>query len=872
MKILSQFAFLLLVILTIGCTSEPEAVKEEAPKTHVMEGVTIPIGFKVETLYKPQDHEEGSWVSMTKDDKGRLYTSDQYGNLYRVTLPALNSKDSVNVEKLDLNIGQAQGMLWHEGVLYTVVNSNENRNVLIKSGFYKVTDNSGDGEFDTVKEIKTFDGQGEHGPHNIILAPDKKSLYVVAGNHTDIPDDFKSIVPEVWDEDNLLTVIKDPSGHANSRKAPGGWVAQTDFDGKEWTLTNVGLRNTYDIAFNRDGDLFGFDSDMEYDLGMPWYRPIRLCHFIGGAEFGWRTGTGKFRAEWPDNMPGIANLGQGSPTGLMNGHGLKFPEYYQDGLFLYDWSYGTMYYVKLTPEGGSYSTEVSEFLSGVPLPLTNGIAGDDGALYFLTGGRRLGSALYKVTYTGDEPSDIIAMTENAAEKDTRALRRKLEALQGKNGSDQIDFIVSNMDHADRSVRYVARIALENQDYSAWKDEINKSSSPEAIVQLALSVARHGSDSDRINALKLLSDLNWSSFAESKKTDYIRAIDLVLTRTEGAVPTGIQKSLVDAMLPRYLAESPTLNKELCKVLSYLQASEIIAPTLEKMDTDTIVTDDQKSIYLSSSVSQRSERYGKNVEKMLANMPNQQNISYAKSLSEIKTGWTKELSEKYFRWYNRALKRSGGLQYGPFMRAIQNLALNNVDKDDRQYYEALAGEGLKGQSNYMANVTQPKGPGKSWTKQSVLASYGKGKPNFESGKNLYKASLCISCHSMGGEGGSAGPELTQVGTRFSVGDLAEAIITPGATVSDRYRNTNYHMKDGKVVSGRLIEETDRHKTISTNPFSPDLTTNIRKTNIVKEEESPNSPMPAGLMNRLNDQEMNDLIAYLIAGGSKDAEVYK
>ena len=113
---------------------------------------------------------------------------------------------------------------------------------------------------------------------------------------------------------------------------------------------------------------------------------------------------------------------------------------------------------------------------------------------------------------------------------------------------------------------------------------------------------------------------------------------------------------------------------------------------------------------------------------------------------------------------------------------------------------------------------------------------------------------------------------MGTRFSVGYLAEAIIDPSATVSDRYRNTKYFMEDGKEIIGRQIEENERNITISTNPFSPDLTTPIRKSNIVKEEESPNSPMPAGLLNRLNDQEMNDLIAYLLAGGSQDAQLYK
>ena len=55
-----------------------------APSTDVVE--TLP-GFKAERLYTVPKGEQGSWVSMTVDPKGRLITGDQYGGLYRVTLP-----------------------------------------------------------------------------------------------------------------------------------------------------------------------------------------------------------------------------------------------------------------------------------------------------------------------------------------------------------------------------------------------------------------------------------------------------------------------------------------------------------------------------------------------------------------------------------------------------------------------------------------------------------------------------------------------------------------------------------------------------------------------------------------------------------------
>jgi putative heme-binding domain-containing protein len=858
--------FIGLSIFMFSCqSSEDQPITEQI----TVGNITLPAGFEIEEVYNPGENEQGSWVSITKDDQGRLYASSQYGNIYRVTLP--ESKEGVvAVKKLDFNIGMAQGLLWHKGDLYALVNSNNNNDLMMRSGFYKVTDSDADGELDDVKLLRSFVGNGEHGPHNIELSPDGKSLYLVLGNHTDIPEDLDSTIPKVWGEDNLLPVIKDPSGHANSRTAPGGWVVRTDFEGENWTIMSVGMRNTYDFAFNADGELFGFDSDMEYDMGMPWYRPIRLIHLTSGAEFGWRTGTGKFLAEYPDNLPGVADLGQGSPTGVMSGDGLKFPSYYQNGLYLFDWSYGTMYYASLKPEGSSYTAEVTEFLSGVPLPLTNGIVGNDGAMYFLMGGRRLESALYRVSYTGERNAELQELTENRKGRTDRELRKELEALHTKKVPDRMDFILKHLDHKDRFIRYAARVAMENQDYQLWEDEIDKNSSVLKTVNLSLSIARHGDDQDRIGALNALMEIDWINLPDSEKMDHIRAVGLLNARLEGELSSQLRNEIVLMYQPAYLKSSQLINQELAKILSYFQVSDIITPTLVKMETDTATTD-LKAIYLSGEVSGRSDQYGKDVENMLANMPNKQSISYAKSLSVIKVGWTSQQRERYFLWYKNALDKSGGLMYSQFIRRIQGIALANLPESERQFYEALGEESDNG---YLTDMVQPKGPGKNWTAESAVEVYNKNLStvNFENGQNMFKSALCISCHSISGKGGTSGPELTQVRTRFSLDNLVAAIINPTAVVSDRYRNTVYTLKNGRTMVGRLIDETENHMVISTNAFTPSVTTRFRKNQLASQEESMLSPMPPALINRLNDQEVADLIAYLMTGGNEASEIYK
>ncbi len=88
----------------------------------------------------------------------------------------------------------------------------------------------------------------------------------------------------------------------------------------------MGYRNAFDMAFNRDGDLFTYDSDMEWDQNTPWYRPTRVCMAADGADFGYRNGAGKWPAYYIDGTPPVVNIGPGSPTGVTFGYGAKFPD------------------------------------------------------------------------------------------------------------------------------------------------------------------------------------------------------------------------------------------------------------------------------------------------------------------------------------------------------------------------------------------------------------------------------------------------------------------------------------------------------------------------------------------------------------------
>jgi putative heme-binding domain-containing protein len=854
-----------------------------------VERLKLQPGFTAERLFGPSENEDGSWVSMTFDDKGRIIASDQYGSLYRLVVPPVGDTTKTTIEKLAIpndntlvgdtskkkvGIGYAHGLLYAFNSLYVMVNTLNDKATTRTSGLYRLQDTDGDDQFDKVTLLKALDGEGEHGPHSIVLSPDKKSLYVVAGNFTKIPEMNASRVPVKAEIDNILPLIKDPNGHDNTVNTHGGWIAHVDSTGRNWELVSSGFRNPFDIAFNDAGDLFTYDSDMEWDFGTPWYRPTRICHVTSGSEFGWRPGTEKWSPTFPDNLPAILNIGQGSPTNMFYGGNAHFPEKYRKSLFAFDWSFGIIYAIHLEPEGSSYKATGEEFISGSPLPLTDGVIGPDGALYFLTGGRRLESDLYRVYYDdNNKNTETVAAPELNEEQ---KIRRELEAYHGKPKAGAVDFVWPYLKHKDRFIRFAARVALEHQPVNEWQEKALAEKDPVTLTEAIIGLAHQGNAKDKNKFLTALRGVDYSKLSESQQIDFLRAFELVFARM-GAPDAAAKAEIVAYLNPHYPANGGNeLNRELSKLLVYLDDNQAIEKTVALLAT---AKDDnsagQQTFTESSDLIMRNPQYGMDIAGMLSKMPPLQQTFYATVLSQAKTGWTPELREKYFQWFYNAFSYKGGHSFRGFINKARTNALENVPKAQFAHFNTISGDSIANRSgNELADAAiQPKGPGRRWKLEDAVAVIDSGlvNRNFEQGKAMFAASLCISCHTMKGEGGVAGPDLTQLGTRFSAKDILEAIIEPDKTISDQYGSTVFYLKDGGSVVGRLIKEEGDNYVISQNPFAPQIVREIPKKDVARTRVSEVSPMLPGMINRLNSEELKDLIAYLVAGGNKDHEVY-
>ena len=145
---------------------------------------------------------------------------------------------------------------------------------------------------------------------------------------------------------------------------------------------------------------------------------------------------------------------------------------------------------------------------------------------------------------------------------------------------------------------------------------------------------------------------------------------------------------------------------------------------------------------------------------------------------------------------------------------------------------------------------------------VASEGLGGRDKTKGEAMFEASLCSACHKFGNLGGAQGPDLTNLAGRFTVEDLAHSIVEPSQVISDQYEFTEIVTHDGKTIVGRVLNEQDEILSISQNPFDFEQQIEVSRANIKSIKPSKNSPMPPAMINRLNPEELKDLLAYLLA----------
>ncbi len=822
------------------------------------ESLTVAKDFKVELLRSAQP-EEGSWVSMTVDNKGRLIVSPQGGEpMERLTLD--DSGHIAKVETIDLPVTGAMGLLYAYDALYVNGRGAEGYH------FYRLTDTNGDDKYDKVELLRKWEGgDGEHGAHGIVKGPDGQ-LYIVCGNFVDVPGDLAPTSRvKNYADDLVLPRMEDGNGFGAGRKPPGGFVLRVDKDGKDAELFAAGERNTYDIAFNRDGELFGFDSDMEWDWGTPWYRPTRVYHIVSGGDQGFREGSAKYPEYYSDSLPAVVNVGIGSPTGVKFGTGAKFPGKYQQALFVMDWSYGRILAVHMRETNSTYAGTLEPFVSGKPLNVTDLEFGPDGAMYFTTGGRGTQAGLYRVSYVGTEKTEPLNLRTLQVTKTQEARRQRhaLEALHSRPIGTNYSLIGPGLVSPDRFIRYATRVALESQPPNIWRHLAMTENVGRRAFTALLGQIRVGAKEDQLAILKYLSNWPLETLDEEGKLNKLRVIEVSFARQ--GIPDGFRSIAIDKLGKAFPAKTWPLNRELSQILIAVDAPGIVPKVLDLRD---------------------------------ASATQEEQLHYQMALRKAKSGWTIDDRKRYFAWFNRpgsaaadsgfvsrsvihpdyfvqwfkdvGLEPSNGASFDNFLKNLRKEAIASLSDNEKG---ELAGV-ISGQEQVPVRVPAKKRAFvKDWKTDDLLpaladTTHGR---NFARGKEVFAAAQCVVCHQFNGQGGAVGPDLTGVGTRYAPADVLKSLTEPSLVISEQYQALTFTLNNDSEVTGRLLEDTADKYLVLTDPLNNGKT-EVKKADVKSKTASKISPMPEGLLGSFTKDEILDLLAYLLSNGKADAAAFK
>ena len=139
--------------------------------------------------------------------------------------------------------------------------------------------------------------------------------------------------------------------------------------------------------------------------------------------------------------------------------------------------------------------------------------------------------------------------------------------------------------------------------------------------------------------------------------------------------------------------------------------------------------------------------------------------------------------------------------------------------------------------------------AWKKREAAIPWGEG--DSVKGRAAFTKATCAACHD---GGGAIGPSLVGVSKRFSREDLLTAILQPSKDVSPRYRPTRILTTDGKSYVGMIVYEAVSGVILQT---GPDAVVRIAGDQIESQKLLDASLMPTGLLDKLTDREVADLL---------------
>ncbi len=141
-----------------------------------------------------------------------------------------------------------------------------------------------------------------------------------------------------------------------------------------------------------------------------------------------------------------------------------------------------------------------------------------------------------------------------------------------------------------------------------------------------------------------------------------------------------------------------------------------------------------------------------------------------------------------------------------------------------------------------------------------------------KQMFQVANCVACHRLNDVGQQVGPDLTKLEEKYKPLDILRELLEPSARINEKYQTWIFVTDAGEVVTGLVLEETAETVKVIENPLAKSEPVVLRKSEIDQREKSNVSIMPKGLLDKLTQEEILDLIAYIAARGDTNHDYFQ
>jgi len=131
----------------------------------------------------------------------------------------------------------------------------------------------------------------------------------------------------------------------------------------------------------------------------------------------------------------------------------------------------------------------------------------------------------------------------------------------------------------------------------------------------------------------------------------------------------------------------------------------------------------------------------------------------------------------------------------------------------------------------------------------------KADREAGAALFKKS-CAACHKLYGEGKAIAPDLTGA-NRSNLEYMLMNIIDPSSVVPKQFTTSVIALKDGRVITGVVVSETEQTLVIQTDKEQ----LSVARSDVEETKNTGKSLMPDGMLDTLTSEQVRDLFGFMM-----------